>query len=169
MKYFFLIFLASGNAAVNLSCVNPFAPKLDVEMNARTCSDFTSIEDIFCSFRNGYAFKDTTLYGSFIDPNFTFSYRDYDKGFDVSWGRDDEMRSTYGLFQSVQSLSLIWNNIISADTSETHRTIVRGFNLTVTFNPGDVERVDGFANLLFVRPGVREPWKLARWRDESNF
>lgn len=152
-----------------LSCFNPFAPKLETELSSATCSDFTIIENMFCAFRNAYAFKDTNLYGSIIDPGFTFSYRDYDHGVDVSWGRDDEMRSTYGLFQSVQSVSVIWNAVISADTGESRRSIVRGFNLTVTFNPGDVERVDGYANLTFYRPGPDAPWKLLHWRDESNF
>lgn len=156
-------------ALFNLHCTNPFAPKLDVNLSSQSCSDLTNIENVFCTFRNAYSFKDTTLYGSFIDPNFTFSYRDYDRGIDVSWGRDDEMRSTYGLFQSVQSISLIWNNIISSDTGEVKRTIVRGFNLTVTFNPGDIERVDGYANLLFQRSDGGAAWKLVHWRDESNF
>lgn len=149
--------------------MNPFAPRLDKEASFSTCTDFKNIENLFCAFRNAYTFKDTTLYGSLIDPNFTFSYRDYDRGVDVSWGRDDEMRSTYGLFQSVQSVSVIWNTLISADTGETRRSIVRGFNLTVTFNPGDVERVDGYANLIFVRAGITDQWKLLHWRDESNF
>jgi hypothetical protein len=154
---------------MNLSCKNPFAPKLDVNLTSQSSSDLRIIENVFSTFRNAYAFKDTTLYGSFIDPNFTFSYRDYDRGIDVSWGRDDEMRSTYGLFQSVQSLSLIWNNIISSDSGENKRTIVRGFNLTVTFNPGDIERVDGYANLTLQRLDSDSPWKLIHWRDESNF
>ncbi|MBI5476835.1 MAG: hypothetical protein HY964_08885 [Ignavibacteriales bacterium] len=152
-----------------MSCINPFAPRLDKENSKSSCTDFTNIENLFCAFKNAYAFKDTTLYGSLIDPNFTFSYRDYDRGVDVSWGRDEEIRSTYVLFQNVQSISVIWNTLISADTSETRRSIVRGFNLTVTFNPGDVERVDGFANLIFVRASTSDNWKLLHWRDESNF
>jgi len=109
------------------------------------------------------------MYGSLIGSNFTFSYRDYDRGIDVSWGRADEMRSTYGLFQSVQSLTLIWNNLISSDSGTTQRNIIRGFNLTVTFNPGDVEYLDGYANLTFARSTVNDPWKLIRWHDESNY
>ncbi len=153
----------------SLQCINPFAPRFDADLNATSCTDLTILDNMFCAFRNAYAFKDTTLYGTLLDPQFTFSYRDYDLGVDVTWGRDDEIRSTYGLFQSVQSLSLIWNNVISADTGSLKRTVVRGFNLTVTFNPGDIERVDGYANLTFVRNDLHEAWRLFYWRDESNF
>jgi hypothetical protein len=156
-------------AFLSLQCINPFAPRLDTGLNSTSCSDLTILDNMFCAFRNAYAFKDTTLYGTLIDPEFTFSYRDYDLGVDVTWGRDDEMRSTYGLFQSVQSLSLIWNNIISTDTGSLRRTVVRGFNLTVTFNPGDIERVDGYANLTFVRSDLHGQWRLFYWRDESNY
>jgi hypothetical protein len=163
--FIFVIFI---NAIIHWSCINPFAPKLDTELSTNLCTELKTIDDVFCTFSNAYAFKDTTLYGSLIAPNFMFSYRDYDHGIDVSWGRDDEMRSTYGLFKSVQSLSLIWNNIISSDTGGESRTVIRGFNLTVTFNPGDIERVDGYANLTFMR-GEKSAWKLIHWRDESNY
>ena len=152
-----------------LSCINPFAPRLDTVMVAKSCNDLTNIDNVFCTFQNAYVFKDTVLYSSIISAGFIFSYRDYDRGIDVSWGRDDEMRSTYGLFQSVQSLALIWKNKISDDSLEDKRTIVRGFNLTVTFNPGEIELVDGYANLTFIRRVKTDPWKLVYWRDESNF
>ena len=152
-----------------LSCVNPFAPRLDTESASSLCTDLSVLDNVFCTFRNAYAFKDTTLYGSLMAPDFVFSYRDYERGVDVSWGRDDEMRSTYGLFQSVQSLALIWNNELSADTGETQRTIVRGFNLRVTFNPSDILSVEGYANLTFARQTPTAPWRIVRWHDESNF
>jgi hypothetical protein len=152
-----------------LSCLNPFAPKLETGLAAGTCSDFTNVEDLFCSFRNAYSFKDTTLYGALIAPEFTFIFTDYDHAVDVSWGREDEMRVTYGLFQNVQSLTLIWNAEVQLSETDTLRTVERGYNLTVTFNPSDVVRVDGYADLTFVRPTSRDNWKIARWRDRSNF
>jgi hypothetical protein len=168
-KILFIVIFIAMISLPGIRCINPFAPRIDSELSTQTCSDFRNIENLFCAFRNAYAFKDTNLYGSLIDSKFTFSYRDYDHGVDISWGRDDEMRSTYGLFQSVQSISVIWNTLISSDTGETRRSVVRGFNLTVTFNPGDVERIDGYANLVFTRATADDPWKLIHWRDESNF
>jgi hypothetical protein len=59
--------------------------------------------------------------------------------------------------------------VVSSDTNGNRATIVRGFNLTVTFNPGDIEIVDGYANLTFMRDNENNFWKLVYWRDESNF
>jgi hypothetical protein len=97
----------------SLTCLNPFAPGWDNEAGQQICPNLTEVEGVFCNFKNAYSFKDTTIYGSLLSQNFTFIFRDYDRGIDVSWGRDDEMRTTYGLFQSAQSLSIIWNNIIA--------------------------------------------------------
>jgi hypothetical protein len=154
---------------VQLSCLNPFAPRLDTEIATAVCSDLTNIDDVLCTFKSAYTFKDTTIYGSLLSPDFTFIYTDYDRGVDVSWGRDDEMRSTYGLFQSVQSLALVWSNEISMSGGDTVRSILRSFNLTITFNPSDIVRIDGYANLTFIRQSVSDNWKIYRWRDESNF
>jgi hypothetical protein len=161
--------MCCGMMFSGISCLNPFAPKLNIDLQSQLCSDLTNIENVFCTFRNAYSFKDTTLYGSIIAPGFTFIYRDYDLGVDVSWGRDEEMRTTYGLFQSVSSLTLIWNNEIPIIETDTLESIQRAFDLTVEFNPSDVTRVDGNAVLTFVRPSVNDPWKIIRWRDESNY
>jgi hypothetical protein len=154
---------------VYISCHNPFAPKEEADMAGSSCIDFKEVDNLFCAFCNSYAFKDTTLYGSLFAPNFIFSYVDYDRGVDVSWGRDDEMRSAYGLFQSVQSLALIWNNVIFSSGDDTSHSIIRGFSLTVTFNPADIISVDGYANLTFNRANKEDNWHILRWRDESNF
>jgi len=156
----------------SLNCLNPFAPGLDETASAGICPELSTVEGVFCTFQNSYTFRDTTLYGSLIAGDFAFIYRDYDNGVDVTWGRDQDLRSTYGLFQNVQALILTWNNIISEfgsrDTSHSI-SIVRSFNLTVTFNPSNIERVDGYANLQLYRDEIGMPWKIIRWRDESNF
>lgn len=161
--------VACACSVIGLSCLNPFAPKLTTEFKAQTCSDLTIIENVLCTFRNAYTFKDTALYSSIIDKDFAFTYRDYDHGVDVSWGRSDEMRTTYGLFQSVEELTLIWNNEVSSSSNDTSYSSVRGFDLTVTFNPSDIVRVSGYANLTFVLLKNTGTWKIVRWRDESNF
>lgn len=160
---------AAALALSGASCVNPFAPRLDTELASQACAELATTDDVFCVFRNAYAFKDTTLYGSILAPDFTFIYTDYDLGVDVSWGRVEEMRSSYGLFQSAQSLTLTWNDALSSEGNDTARTVIRGFNLTVTFNPSDVTRIDGYANMKFARATIHEAWKIVRWRDESNY
>ena len=160
-----LMFALSG-----MSCLNPFAPGLDNNVSRSICPELTTIEGVFCTLQAAYSFKDTTLYGSLLSPDFTFIYRDYDLSIDVTWGRVQEMRSSYGLFQNAQTLLLIWNNIISTDSSgDTLHAIVRSFNLIVTFNPSDVERIDGYANFQFRRARREDAWEIVRWRDESNF
>ncbi|MEO8168634.1 MAG: hypothetical protein ABI623_10320 [bacterium] len=151
------------------SCVNPFAPGLDTSPGQASC-DPSTIDGIFQCLQVSYTFRDTSAYAPLLDPSFIFVYRDYDNGgIDVTWGRDTELRTTFGLFQNAQRLDLIWNNILSSSTDSTRVNVVRGFNLTITFNPSDITRVDGYANLTFDRASVTSPWKIIRWRDESNY
>jgi hypothetical protein len=149
-------------------CINPFAPGRDDTPGESSCDPHT-IDGMFRCFQAGYTFRDTTVYGQLLDPNFIFVYRNYDVGIDITWGRDEEMRTTFGLFQNSQKLDLIWNNIISSSADSTRVNVVRGFNLTLVFNPSSIERVDGYANLTFERARISDPWKIIRWRDESNF
>ncbi len=154
-----------------LACTNPFAPKFDNDPNSGSppLSDLTTIEGIFQNLQYSYTFKDTSIYGQLLSPDFIFTYRDYDLGADVSWGRDEEMIATYGLFNSSQRLDLIWNNVILSSVDSTSASIVRSFNLNVTFNPTDVIRVDGRVSLALKRNSQTQKWSITRWIDESNF
>ena len=150
------------------SCVNPFAPSIDENLgsNEGLISGQTDIGGVFQNFQYAYTFKDTLIYRLVLDKNFTFTYRDYDLGADVSWGREDEMKVTNGLFQNSQRLDLIWNNIVSMTGDSTR--IIRSFNLTITFNPTDIIYVDGRVNLTLAKD-ENNKWKIVRWADESNF
>ena len=154
-----------------MGCTNPFAPKLDdnFENVKPPVSDQKDIAGVFQNFQYAYTFKDTTIYSRLITSDFTFTYRDYDQGFDVTWGRDEEMRTTYGLFQNTQRLELIWNNIVLITEDSLSANIIRGFNLTITFNPTDVLRVDGRVNLTLQKNSDTKIWRINRWIDESNF
>ena len=79
------------------------------------------------------------------------------------------MRTTNGLFQNAQRLDLIWNNIVLSTQDTASANIVRSFNLTITFNPTDVVRVDGRVNLSLKKNLSTQVWKIDRWIDESNF
>lgn len=152
---------------------NPFAPEFDATLGSddSVLGDQQTIEGVFENIRYAYAFQDTTIYGQLLNSNYSFIYRDYDRGLDVSWGRDEEMRVTHGLFRNTQRLDLVWNNIISkSDDSLGLRSVVnRNFNLTVTFNPSDIVRIDGYVNLLLSRSKPDTKWEITRWKDESNF
>lgn len=150
------------------SCINPFAPSIDANLgNSNSIiSDQKNVDGIFQNLQYAYSFKDTLIYSQVLDDNFSFSYRDYDLGVDVSWGRDDEMRVTNGLFLNSQRLDLVWNNIISITGDSTK--IVRSFNLTITFNPTDIIYIDGRVNLT-LQKDENNKWKILNWIDESNF
>lgn len=154
-----------------IGCTNPFAPKLDdnFENLKPPISDQKDIVGVFQNFQYAYTFKDTIIYSGLVNNDFTFTYRDYDQGFDVTWGRDEEMRTTYGLFQNTQRLDLIWNNIVLFTEDSLTANIVRSFNLTITFNPTDVIRVDGKVNLTLEKDSESKIWQINRWVDESNF
>lgn len=164
--------LASLSMLIILSaCTNPFAPKFEEEIDGGgpPISDQTTIEGVFQNFQYAYTFKDTLIYGNLISSDFVFTYRDYENGYDVSWGRDEEMRTTYGLFQNSERLDLIWNNILLSTIDSLDANIVRSFNLNITFNPTDVVRVDGRVNLLLKQDAESKKWRITRWIDESNF
>jgi len=153
------------------ACTNPFAPKLDdnIDNSGPPISDQTTIEGVFQNFQYSYTFKDTLIYSNLITPDFTFTYRDYENGFDVNWGRDEDMRTTYGLFQNSERLDLIWNNIVLSTIDSLDANIVRSFNLNITFNPTDVVRIDGRVNLSLKQDPDSKKWRINRWLDESNF
>ncbi|MGD0037646.1 MAG: hypothetical protein ABSC53_10185 [Bacteroidota bacterium] len=156
-----------------LVACNPFAPGLDDSSDNTTklLSDQKMPDGIFQNLKYAYTLRDTSIYGQLLNGNFTFVYHDYDRGVDVTWGRDEEMRTTYGLFQNAQRLDILWNDIVSSsvDSTNTKEMVKRGFNLTVTFNPSDIVYVDGYVNLTLGRMQAQDPWMILRWDDESNF
>jgi hypothetical protein len=169
MKYF--IFQILILFIFIFGCTNPFAPKFDEDPGdqSSTITDLKTVEGVFQNFQYAYTFKDTLIYGEFIAPDFVFSFRDYENEIDVSWGREEEMRATYGLFQNTQRLDLIWNNIVFSNVDSVNANIVRGFNLTVTYNPTDIDRADGRVEISLQKNAVTGKWQITRWIDRSNF
>jgi hypothetical protein len=159
-----MLIIASGFL---FSCDNIFSPKVDNTTSSSILTDQKTIEGVFKNFQYAYTFKDTTVYGELLDENFVFTYRDYEAGFDVSWDRPTEMRTTNGLFNNTQRLEVIWNNIIFEQGDSINYNVKRGFNLTVTFNPNDIISLAGFADFTFTRLTPNDKWKIVKWRDES--
>ena len=163
--------------AVVLICLcagcNPFAPAFDNSPDASLSilGDPRTIDGIFQNLQYSYTFRDTTIYGQVMNGNYTYVYRDYDLGADISWGRDEDLRITNNLFQNVERLDLIWNNIVTmtVDSTSTQANVSRNFTLTVTFNANDIETADGYVTLSLARPQSTLPWQIVYWRDESNY
>lgn len=149
------------------SCENIFSPKLDNSTPATIITDQKTIEGVFQNFKYAYTFTDTTVYGNLLSEEFVFIYRDYNSGFDITWDRATEMRTTNGLFQNSQKLEVIWNNIIFEGGDSLIRNVKRSFNLTITFNPSDVVRLNGFVDMNLARLSTADVWKIIRWRDET--
>ena len=156
-----------------IGACNPFAPGLDDSPNnaSKLLSDQSTPDGVFQNLKYAYTLQDTSIYGQLIDANYTFIYHDYDRGVDVTWGRDEEMRATNGLFQNAQRLDITWNDIVSSSIDSTNTTAIikRGFNLTVSFNPTDNIYIDGYVNFTLGRMHANDPWMIVRWDDESNF
>jgi hypothetical protein len=131
-------------------------------------ADLTDPDDVFTNMQYAYTFKDTLIYGDLLTDDFVFTYRDYELGYDVSWGRTDEMRATHGLFENAERLDLIWNNVVVRAEDSLRATVVRGYTLTITFNVADVSRVDGRANFTLAK-NKNGKWAIEKWIDESNF
>ena len=153
---------------LTLVACNPFAPEFDEELSEARFGDPRTIEGYFQAFHFAYQFKDTTLYGSLLAPEFVFSYRNYDRGLELEWGREEDLRATSALFQSAQSLDLLWGNILDSISTATTYDISRAFSLEITYNPGQMDHVDGRATFHLERQKEGEPWRAVRWRDESN-
>src|SRR5436190_607975 len=72
--------MKQGAAAIVLFLVvfvaacNPFAPELDQSAGTTKFGDPHTVEGFFTAFHYAYEFRDTTLYGSLLAPNFAFSY-----------------------------------------------------------------------------------------------
>lgn len=166
-----LLFISFFSACVFISCKNPFAPALDdnAGLTNTPLGDQHTIDGVFQKLAYAYAYKDTTIYGELLADNFTFAFRDYDQNADISWGRDVEMHSTWGLFQNAQNLNLVWNNILLQSGDSLQTTVTRYFNLTITFNPEDIIYISGNAQLTMNRPNIDSVWQLTYWRDNSNY
>lgn len=155
---------------IMIGCENPFAPRLSSNGdNTSLLSSQESIDGVFANFRYAYTFKDTLVYGNLLEPDFMFIFRNYEKGIDESWGREQELLTTYRLFQAAQSLDLVWNEIF-VDVGDTLlRDVSRSFNLTIVFNPADIVRLNGIANLRLRKNISDKKWRIVSWRDESNY
>jgi hypothetical protein len=167
LKYLYVLVIAV--TLFTSSGCNPFSPALDNTPATANFGDPRTIDGYFQAFQYAYQFKDTTLYGTLFTQDFIFSFRDYDRGLDEQWGRDDEVRTTGGLFAATQTLNLLWEDVLDSSSTATTFDITRSFSLDITFNQADIEHVDGRAIFHLIRPQAGAAWQAQSWQDESNF
>lgn len=152
-------------------CTNPFAPSYKEGIGLENLlGNPLTIEGFYTRFQNAYRLRDTTLYGPLIHPEFTFTFRNLDQNVDVSWGRLQELISTGNLFQYAREIDLIWNNEVVRHENGlgTEAQVIRRFDLIVSLQDSDVLRTDGSANFVLQRADTTLPWRLIRWRDQSD-
>lgn len=152
------------------ACTNPFAPKLsDGDLSQSLLGNQKTVEGFFKNFKYAYQFKDTLVFGKLLADDFTFIFRDYNLGIDKTWGRSEEMLSTWGLFQGTNSADLNWNEAVQTIGDSLVLDISRSFSLNIEFNPSDIVRIYGRANLRLKRSSSDQEWRMQSWRDESNY
>lgn len=167
LKY--LIF-GFGGLLLQLGCSNPFAPKLiEGENTFPILSDQRTVEGVFQNFRYAYVFQDTLVYSRLLDDNFSFVYRNYDIGADVSWGKEQDLKATFGLFQAASTIELIWSETYLTIEDSIETNVQRGFSLTIVFSTNDVVRLQGKANFKLIYDKLNSVWKIIYWRDETYF
>jgi hypothetical protein len=152
------------------SCTNPFAPALsEGDSQGTTLGDQRTVEGVFQNLRFSYIYKDTLTYGRLLADDFIFSYYNFDVNADRSWGRDEDVRATAGLFRSVDNLDLMWNGIVTGIGDSLVMDVRRSFLLTIVYSPGDVTTGQGDVILRLKRNSPDEEWKIQRWQDVSDF
>ena len=151
-----------------ISCINPFAPAL-IDAEADALGDLKTIDGFFQSFQYAYNMQDTVVYSNLLAPNFIFGYRNYDNGLDLTLTREEDMITTYRLFNAAKNLNLTWNEIITKDGTDIEQNIFRNFNLTITFSPTDIVHITGRTYFTLKRNNENENWQLTYWRDDSYY
>ncbi len=166
-RKYYLLTAAAAFLIIFQSCDNLFSPRLDTSTPSEIITDQKTVEGLFKNFKYSYTFKDTSVYSGLLTDDFVFTYRDYVLGYDVSWDKPTDIKTTNGLFQNAQKLEVVWNNIITEFGDSLNVNIRRSFNLAITFNPNDVIRLNGFADMNLTRTAADDKWKIKKWRDES--
>ncbi|MGB9696283.1 MAG: hypothetical protein ACP5P3_03240 [Ignavibacteria bacterium] len=167
IKQFTYYSLAFSLLFLLFSCENIFAPAIDNSISGIVISDQKSIDGVFINFKYAYTFKDTSVYSNLLTDDFVFTFRNYESGYDESWDKPTEMRTTARLFENTQKLEVIWNNTILDIGDSLQRNIKRSFNLTITFNPSNIVRLNGFADMNLRRTTTNDQWRISKWKDET--
>lgn len=155
--------------AVGVAACNPFAPDVEEGDVAGALGDVRTVDGFFTTFRAAYELRDSGLYEPLLDSAFTFVYYDYDAQVERAWGFARERETTRRLFEAAASIQLRYGVVLSGTETATEATVVRSFDLTVTLaDDGTTLRTDGNVNFTLARADTTRPWRLVRWRDESE-
>lgn len=155
--------------ALGIGACNPFAPALDDGTALTPRGDPRSVDGFLAAFRAAYDTRDAALYESLLDSAFTFVYYDDAAQVERQWSFSTDVETTRRLFAASREIRLRWNAVLLLDSTATAATVVRGFDLTVVLaDDGTEVRTRGNVNFALARRAASLPWRLVRWRDESE-
>jgi hypothetical protein len=157
-----------------ISCLNPFAPKVtDTLKLDQLITQQKTPDEVLTNFKYAYTFKDSSLYSNLLDSSFVFVYFDPNMGTSgrfVSWGRDEDLRTTGKLFRNFPLIDLTWNSTIYSieDTLNGLAESSKSFRLSLVNNDESIT-IAGNAVFSFKRNTKDGTWRITRWKDESDF
>ncbi len=154
-----------------IGCTNPFAPRLEPQLrpSLTTLGDQRTIAGVFQNIQYAYTYRDTLIYGNLLHPDFQFRYYNAERATDVTFNRDEEIRTTYNIFKGADLIDLQWNTILSQDGDSLLVDITRSYTMKFGIKASDVIRIDGRATLRLIRNSPDQVWLIRSWRDDSNF
>lgn len=163
-------YLAAAVLALGLVACNPFAPTLDPELSPSSTllGDQSTVDGVFRNIEYAYTYRDTLIYGELLHPDFQFRYFNPDRGVDVVFNRDEEMRITSNLFRGSNQIDLQWNSIYSQNGDSILVTVTRGYNLRITLEANETFVIEGLATLRLIRDDPEDQWQIRLWRDDSD-
>jgi hypothetical protein len=158
---------------VIVGCNNPFAPALTKQNQPVTAivTQQHSPVDVLTNFRYAYAFKDSLIYSDLLDSTFIFVSKNYGTNppTDLIWGRDEDIKTTIGLFRHFDVLELIWGTILNYTFSPDSLQSEIKVTLQLTFNGGtEIPTLKGEALFNFQKK-ISGRWTITRWEDLSHF
>ncbi|MBS1913382.1 MAG: hypothetical protein JST22_15450 [Bacteroidetes bacterium] len=158
-------------ALLAIGCTNPFAPKLEpaLQPSLTTLGDQRTVSGVFQNIQYAYTYRDTLIYGQLLHPDFQFRYYNPDRATDVTFNRDEEVRTTYNLFKGADQIDLQWNEYVTQDGDSLLTDVSRSYTLTIALQANDLFRIEGRATLRLVRNSPNDVWLIKSWRDDSSF
>jgi len=156
-------------------CFNPFAPKLEDSVRSDLIiTSQTTPDEVLQNFKYAYVFKDSVLYADLLDSSFVFMYFDPNQepsGRIVSWGRDEDLKTTGRLFRNFNLIDLVWNttilDTIYSELNDLRAESFKTFNLTL-MKENESLNITGIAIFYFKKCNYDNKWRITLWKDESD-
>jgi hypothetical protein len=168
---FALHILLVSMALWGVSCLNPFAPKLDpMTGQSLVLTEQKTPEEVLSNFVYAYTFKDSLVYADLLDSSFVFVYFDPNLGSSgrfVSWGRDVDLKTTGRLFRNFETITLTWNSTVYEVIGDEGAELSKTLQLNLFGEAGEFS-LTGNAIFNFNKCGYDGKWRITRWKDESQ-